>query len=443
MMMDLAAFQEMLASALRPVAAEIVSPWFYVQVGLLLVAAGIAAVVGSTVRSRSNDSTGAAWPSSLRRLLRGLTLSTGVVAFALTTFAMRAAMIALAPPHHTYLLITAARLAIAWLVIRLVASLIRNDTIVWLVSISTWVVAALSIVGWLDPVVDALDSVAVVIGGIRLTPLLVIKASVFLAVALWLSGFASRLIESQIESTNDLTPSLQVLLSKIVRLALIVVAVMTVMAAVGIDISSLAIFTGAVGVGLGLGLQKIVSNFISGIILLTDKSVKPGDLITIGDFFGRVSSMKTRYISVAAGDGREFLIPNEDLVTQKVVNWTYSDRNTLVKIAFATSYDVDPRAVCKLAADVAAATPRVMAARPPSCLLGEFGDNGMKFVLTFWVADLGEGTDNVKSEVLAALWDKFRSEGIRIPVPARDVRLTDARTASVAAEPPRGGAGEA
>jgi len=426
-MIDAATFHDVLDAALRPINAEIVSPWFYLQVGLIVVAALIAMAAASVVKARGGATAGATWPSSLRRLLRALTLSTGTLVFALITIATRAAMIALAPPHHTYLLVTAARFALAWLVIRLVASLIRNDTIVWVVSISAWTVAALSIVGWLDGVVEALDSVAVVIGGIRLTPLLVIKACVFLAVALWASGLASRLLETRIESSRDLTPSLQVLLIKMVRLALTVVAIMIVMAGVGIDISSLAIFTGAIGVGLGLGLQKIVSNFISGIILLTDKSVKPGDLITIGDFFGRVSTMKTRYISVAAGDGREFLIPNEDLVTQKVVNWTYFDRNTLVKINFGTTYDADPRHVCKLAVEIAAATPRVMAEKPPACLLGEFGDNGMKFALTFWVADLGAGTDNVKSEVLTALWDTFRREGIRIPAPARDIRLVDAR----------------
>ena len=127
------------------------------------------------------------------------------------------------------------------------------------------------------------------------------------------------------------------------------------MSAVGINLSALAVFSGAVGVGIGFGLQKIVANFISGIILLADKSVKPGDLVTIGDSSGRISAMKTRYISVAAGDGREFLIPNEDLVTQKVTNWTYTDKNTLVKVDFGTNYDADPRLVCKLAADIAAA----------------------------------------------------------------------------------------
>ena len=137
-----------------------------------------------------------------------------------------------------------------------------------------------------------------------------------------------------------------------------VFAIAIALSAVGINLSALAMFSGAAGVGIGFGLQKIVANFISGIILLADKSVKPGDLVTIGDSSGRISAMNTRYISVAAGDGREFLIPNEDLVTQKVVNWTYTDKNTLVKIPFSTNYDADPRLVCKLAIDIAAAAPR-------------------------------------------------------------------------------------
>ena len=196
------------------------------------------------------------------------------------------------------------------------------------------------------------------LGGLRLTPLLVIKAGALLIIALWLTNIASNFAESRINSPTDLTPSVQVLLVKIIRIGLLVIAIVIALGAVGIDLSALAVFSGAVGVGIGIGLQKIVANFISGLILLADKSVKPGDLVTIGDNTGRISAMKTRYISVAAGDGREFLIPNEDLVTQKVVNWTYTDKNTLVKIAFGTNYDADPRLVCKLAAEIAAAHPR-------------------------------------------------------------------------------------
>jgi small-conductance mechanosensitive channel len=213
-----------------------------------------------------------------------------------------------------------------------------------------------------------------------------------------------------------------VLLIKIIRFSLIIFAVAAVMSAVGINLSALAIFSGAAGVGIGFGLQKIVANFISGIILLADKSVKPGDLVTIGDSSGRISAMNTRYISVAAGDGREFLIPNEDLVTQKVTNWTYTDKNTLVKVNFGANYDADPRLVCKLAANAAAAAPRAIKDKPPNCILTEFTEAGMKFSLTFWIAD-PDGMDNVKSEVMLSLWDVFKREGIQVPYPVREIRV--------------------
>jgi small-conductance mechanosensitive channel len=261
-----------------------------------------------------------------------------------------------------------------------------------------------------------------VLGGLRLTPLLLIKLGVLLLAALWLTNITSNFAESRISRSTDLTPSVQVLLIKMIRIGLMVTAIAIVLSAVGINLSALAIFSGAAGVGIGFGLQKIVANFISGIILLADKSVKPGDLVTIGDNTGRINEMKTRYISVAAGDGREFLIPNEDLVTQKVTNWTYTDKNTLVKVNFGTSYEADPRLVCKVAIDVAAEAKRAIKGKPPNCLLTEFAEAGMKFSLTFWIAD-PDGMDNVKSEVMLALWDAFKRENIRVPYPVREILI--------------------
>jgi len=258
--------------------------------------------------------------------------------------------------------------------------------------------------------------------GMLVTDFTMIKAGALLILALWLTNIASNFIESRINRSSDLTPSIQVLLVKMIRMGLVVVAIAIALGAVGINLTALAVFTGAAGVGIGLGLQKIVANFISGLILLVDKSVKPGDLVTIGDSQGRISAMKTRYISVAAGDGREFLIPNEDLVTQKVVNWTYTDKNTLVKVGFGTNYDADPRLVCKLAIEIAAATPRAIKSKQPTCILTEFTEAGMKFSLTFWIAD-PDGMDNVKSEVMLALWDAFKREGIRVPYPVREIRV--------------------
>src|SRR5476649_425168 len=421
--MDLKDITEILHAAAQSVGAQVTSPWFYLQLGLMLASAGIAFGAGAVIRSRVDiTSLAMGWPAPLRLFMRVLVGSASTAAFAVLMIAARGVMLASTWPSRSYLLAVCAKLALAWLAIRLITSVIRNQFLVRLVSLSAWLVAALSIIGPLDPAIDALDSVSIVLGSLQLTPLLVIKLGVLLVVALWLSNILSNFVESRITRSLDLTPSIQVLLVKIIRLALMIFSVAIVMSAVGINLSVLAIFSGAAGVGIGFGLQKIVANFISGIILLVDKSVKPGDLVTIGDSSGRISAMKTRYISVAAGDGREFLIPNEDLVTQKVTNWTYTDKNTLVKVVFGTNYDADPRLVCKLAIDIAAAAPRIIKLKPPSCILTEFAEAGMKFSLTFWIAD-PDGMDNVKSDVMLSLWEAFKREGIRMPHPVREIHV--------------------
>ena len=421
--MDPNDISEYALAAARSVGAEVTSPWFYLQVGLILAATGIAFAAGAAVRSRVDvTSLAMSWPAPFRLFLRVLVDSASTGVFAVLMLLARVIMLASTWPSRSYLLAVAANLAFAWVIIRLITSVIRNAFIVRLVSLSAWLVAALSIIGQLGPAIEALDSVSIVLGGLRLTPLLLIKLGALLILALWLTSIASNFIESRINRSTDLTPSIQVLLVKMIRMGLMIFAVAVAMSAVGINLSALAIFSGAAGVGIGFGLQKIVANFISGIILLADKSVKPGDLVTIGDSSGRISAMKTRYISVAAGDGREFLIPNEDLVTQKVVNWTYTDKNTLVKVGFGTNYDADPRLVCKLAIELAAAAPRAIKSKPPNCILTEFAEAGMKFSLTFWIAD-PDGMDGVKSEVMLALWDVFKREGIRVPYPVREIRI--------------------
>ena len=422
-MLELDDLYELAQSSARSVGAEVTSPWFYLQLGLMLAGAGAAFGVGAAVRSRVDmTSLAMGWPAPLRLFMRVLVGSASTAAFAVLMVAARGVMLASTWPSRSYLLEVTAKLAIAWLIIRLVTSVIRNEFVVRVVSMAAWLVAALSIIGQLAPTVDALDSVAIVLGGLRLTPLLLIKLGVLLAVALWLTNIASNFLEIRITQSRDLTPSIQVLLIKMMRLALMILAIAIVMGAVGINLSALAIFSGAVGVGIGFGLQKIVANFISGIILLADKSVKPGDLVTIGDSSGRISAMNTRYISVAAGDGREFLIPNEDLITQKVVNWTYTDKNTLVKVNFSTNYDADPRLVCKLAIEAAEVSPRATKDKPPNCIITEFAEAGMKFTLTFWISD-PDGMDKVKSDVMLTLWDAFKHDDIRVPYPVREIRI--------------------
>jgi len=295
MEMDAKDILDFLHAAARSVGAEVSSPWFYFQLGLILVGAGLAFAVNAIVHARIDTSSFAKdWPGPLRLFVRTLIGSTAATVFAVMMALERAAMVAATWPSRSYLLAVAAKLAFAWLIIRLVTSGIRNTFVVRLVSVIAWLAAALSILDKLEPTIEALDSVSIVLGGFKLTPLLVLNFFVILIIALWLANIISNFAESRITQSADLTPSIQVLLVKMIRLGLLVFAVVVAMGAVGINLSALAIFSGAAGVGIGFGLQKIVANFISGIILLVDKSVKPGDLVTIGDNSGRISAMKTR-----------------------------------------------------------------------------------------------------------------------------------------------------
>ncbi len=422
---DLNDIIDYLHAAARSVGAEVTSPWFYLQFGLMLAAAGIAFAADAGIRARIDlTSFAEGWPLPLRHFARVLVASASTAVFAILVIVARVAMYHSTWPSRSYLLMVAAKLALAWLVIRLVTSVIRNAFLVKLVSVSAWCVAALSIIGQLDPAVDALDSdqVAVVLGGLRLTPLVVIK----------LGAIADRRpVADQHRQQFRRKPHQPLRRPDAVDPG-----------AAGEDDPD-----GADGdrdrcrarrgrhqsVGTGGVLRrgrrrhrhrpaKDRRQFHLRHHPLADKSVKPGDLVTIGDSSGRISAMKTRYISVAAGDGREFLIPNEDLVTQKVTNWTYTDKNTLVKVNFGTNYDADPRLVCKLAIDIAAAAPRAIKSRTPNCILVEFAEAGMKFSLTFWIAD-PDGMDNVKSEVMLSLWETFKREGIRVPYPVREIRV--------------------
>jgi small-conductance mechanosensitive channel len=255
------------------------------------------------------------------------------------------------------------------------------------------------------------------IGGLRLSPLLVLKTTALLLVTLWAANSLANFVERRVETFADLTPSIQVLISKLIRIVLITLTIVIVLSSMGIDLSVLALFSGAVGVGLGFGLQKIVSNLVSGIILLADKSIKPGDVISVGDHFGRVGNMGARYTSVDTRDGREYLIPNEDFITQRVANWTYSSDLVRLFVKFNTTYDSDPRKAQAAAVEAALSVERVLKKPAAACMLTEFGSTSIEFELWFWIKDPAAGVTNVKSDVLLALWDTLAQQGVSIPKP--------------------------
>src|SRR5665213_3410615 len=386
-----------ISDALQAIGHEFSSLRLLSQLGLILLAAVIGTVAATLIRRRVDlIAMTLGWPLFLQTTARLVLANLGTIIFVLALLIMQAAVVSLAITGRFYLLGVAVSLATAWVVIALVAGLIRNQFVYRLVAISAWTIAALSILGLLTPTMAALDSFGFVIGGLRITPLLVIKTSVLLMLTLWAANAASDFLDRRVHSSADLTPSIQLLIT---------FAILIVLSTVGIDLSALAFFSGAVGVGLGFGLQKIVSNLVSGIILLADKSIKPGDVISVGDHFGRVVNMGARYTSVDTRDGREYLIPNEDFVTQRVANWTYSSDLVRLFVKFNTSYDSDPRKAQAAAVDAALSVERVLKKPAPACMLCEFGTTSIEFELWFWIKDPAAGVTNVKSEVLLALWD--------------------------------------
>ncbi len=328
-------------------------------------------------------------------------------------------------PSHSYFLGIAARLSLAWVGITVLSKIIRNRTFSRLVAMLCWIVVALSMVGHLDTVGNAMDSIAVSVGDVRLSLLRVVQGSALVVMLLWFASSLGRFFERKINQSEDLTPSLKVLVGKIVNIVLMVFAVLLSLSSIGIDLTALTVFSGAVGVGLGFGLQKVVSNFISGIIILLDKSIKPGDTISLGETFGWIRELRARFVSVVTRDGKEFLIPNEDLITQQVVNWSFTDKMIRVDVPFGVSYNSNPHHVSELSVAACASIQRVSSAKSPVCWMTEFGDSSLNFVLRFWIEDPQNGLTNIRGKVLLALWDTFKENRIEIPFPHREIIIKD------------------
>src|SRR5688572_5904061 len=317
----------------------------------------------------------------------------------------------------------AVSLLTAWVLIRFIATLVRDPVWSRFVAIAVWVIAALSILGLLAPTMAILDSLAVTMGGLHISALTVVKAVLSLALLLWIATLSGRVLERRVTAAANLTPSLKVLITNLLKIVLTILAIVIALRVVGIDLTAFAVLTGAIGVGIGFGLQKMVSNFVSGITILLDKSIKPGDVLVVGDTYGRVQSLGARYVSLITRDGVEYLVPNEDLVTQQVINWSYSSDQIRLKVAIGIDYGADVRKAIALCVESAGAVERVLKHPAPVCNLKSFGDNAVELELRFWIRDPMNGVANVKSEVLLHIWDRFHQHGIDYPYPQRDVHV--------------------
>jgi small-conductance mechanosensitive channel len=310
-------------------------------------------------------------------------------------------------------------LFLAWVIIRLLTSQMRNRTLARLVSFIIWSIAALDIVHLLIPVVDLLNSIDLSVGSVKLSALSLIQGGLVLMVLLWMAKKISVYFGHWIKTVQNVTPSVQVLLHKLLGIFLFTLVIVSVLYYLGINLTAFAVFSGGIGLGIGFGLQKVFANLISGLIILADKSIKPGDVIQLGETYGRINYLGGRYISVVTRDAKEYLIPNEDLITNQVVNWSYSNNLLRLKIPVGIGYDSHIPQAMDLMRQAAGAVDRVLADPAPACLLMGFGDNSVDLQLRVWIRDPQNGVANVKSQVLLGVWERFQEQGIDLPFPQR------------------------
>lgn len=324
-------------------------------------------------------------------------------------------------------------LLVAWIVIRLAVYVLGHvlppggflrasiRAIAWI----AWIGVALHVTGLLPEVIETLDGIGVTVGKDkqRITLWLVLQAFAALALMLALAGWISRITETRVLAAQHVEMSTRMVITKLVRVATLFVAVLVALPLVGIDITALSVFSGALGVGLGFGLQKIASNYVSGFIVLLDRSVRIGDLITVDNKRGEVKAIETRYTVIRALDGNEAIIPNELLITQSVMHHTYTDPKIVVTFEVSVSYESDVDHACEVLQSIARHHPRLLADPPPAARVLRLAESGVDLQLVAWIKDPGLGEGELRSEVYREILRTFRAEGLEIPYPKRDVRL--------------------
>ncbi len=408
----------------------VVTPgWRQYQLVIILLLWGLAYILKLLTHGRweawSRARTG--WPKWRLRILVQLMRRLTLVYFVLMSWGLYWLMQHITWPSRSYIIGVIATLAAAWLAIALVSRLVRNRTLRQIFKWSMWVYATLLALSLTDDVAGFLDGVAISIGDLHISALGIIKAALLIGVLLTLARIGTRAAERGLKNNDDITPSMQVLLAKGIQVLLYGAVFLTAIRTLGFDLTGIALLSGAIGVGIGFGLQKVVSNLISGIIILIDRSIKPGDVISLGDTFGWINALGARYVSVVTRDGREYLIPNEDLITNQVVNWSHSDKFVRLDLHFGTSYGDDPRNVRETAIQAVKTVERVLCdgLHEPVCHITGFGDSSVDYVLRFWISDPTKGLTNIRGNVYLALWYAFKDQGISVPFPQREVRLLE------------------
>jgi len=312
------------------------------------------------------------------------------------------------------------------------------------ITLILWAVAAVAMLGWLDALEAALNRISLLPGRTTLSVWGLLKGLVVVTAFVIVASLVARAIERHVMKLDQLAVSTRVGVSKFTYFLLLGLGVLLGVNAAGVDVTTLNVLTGAIGLGLGFGLQSVASNFVSGFVLLMDKSIKPGDVISFTGTagantaastgnFGWVQELRGRYVVVRDRDGVDTLVPNQNLITSPFINWSYSDQRVRLKLPVTVSYEDDPEMALKLLVQAAENHPRILRDPPPVSRLISFEPNGMLLEVRFWIADPVNGVNNVRSDVNRAIWRIFRAHGVTIPVAQQDTRIFRSRPVQAAA----------
>jgi small-conductance mechanosensitive channel len=411
------------------------------EVAALALCLGLGWFVGTALRNRQHRN-GIRTATALTRtyfLTYGMVVITPVLAVLGAVILARALLYAM---HYDVTALDAAlRLTVAYIVVRfgvlLFAASLGNQS--WMQHLETrltlfiWLAIAAEYLGWLDPIISGLDSIGIAAGRSRVTVWSVLKLLFTLTLFVLVAAWISRWVDRRLKRLSTLAPSTRIGLAKFANAFLIGLSILMGLNAAGVDLTALTVLTGAIGLGLGFGLQSIAANFVSGFVLLMDRSIKPGDVISLSgqsgtstENFGWVQELRGRYVVVRDRDGIEMLVPNQQLISNAVINWSYTDPRIRLKLPVRVSYRDDPELALQILLQACEGQRRVLRDPPPVSRLMQFGDHGIELELRFWISDPQEGVNNVRSEVNRTIWALFKENKITIPVAQREIRMHSA-----------------
>jgi small-conductance mechanosensitive channel len=417
-----AIFQDAAQQAVAATQAAIVATDTYIQLG----AATIAVLLASMLSARIATSGPAT--SMLRRLA---VWGEPLVLPALTALLLMVAAAACQALFETqWLLRGAVVLALLWLLEAAIRVAQVGRSAAWALHVVGVPILVLHLMGWLSPITSVLGSMSVQIGNLSFTAGGVLRVLVFGSLLFWLGWISSRAGVGAIRRQQRLDLRTREVVAKFFQIAVTILVVVLMLQVMGIDLTALAVFGGALGVGIGIGLQAIASNFISGIIILFDRSLSVGDYVEIeGGQAGYVRDLTLRYATLEGFDGKSVLVPNETFITKAFTNWTHKDRQQRYRVDFSVAYDTDIRKLCQLIRETVAKHPQVISGEHlpiemrPDCEIASFGDSGVNMFVEFWMEGIDDGPNRVGGDLLLMIFETLRENGIQIPFPQREVRV--------------------